>query len=50
MDVARRNQGCQIFHARYNIPKLGKIYQMTTYYAKWQLIISNVRKIDQMAK
>jgi hypothetical protein len=32
----------------YNIPKGGKIYQMTTKYTKWPLHISNGRKIDQM--
>jgi hypothetical protein len=32
----------------YNIPKRGKIYQMTTKYTKWPKNVSNGRNIDQM--
>jgi hypothetical protein len=42
-------QGCQIFSC-YNIPKTGKIYQMTITYPKWQQKIPNGRKMDQMDK
>jgi hypothetical protein len=33
----------------YNIPKLGKIYQITMKYTKWPQNIPNGRTIDQMA-